>query len=232
MKACYFCGDKKASKEHIPPQQIFKGFKINRITVYSCDKHNSKKSCKDEAIVKAMLMAIDNSFNIKITPELAKALEEVEEHLDQVKKLIKKEQIIKDSKEKTICLDESVDLDNWIKQLSAGMIYYKIKKFDNENKFSESKVFERNSFSKNIKTFEDFQTERKRKIKLQNLSDVGGWQKSWLPENYYPEILYFFEYKFIGNYILIKHVFYKCFVFNNLIEISINTKDLLINVQV
>ena len=228
MKACYFCGEKMTSKEHIPPQQIFSGFRINRITVYSCNKHNSQKGYKDEAIVKAMLMAIENSFNINITPELEIALEEVKTHYDQVKKLVTKEQIIVDSKEKIICLDKSVDLDNWIKQLSAGMIYYKIKKFNNENKFIESKVFERNSFSKNLKTFEDFQTERNRKIKLQNLSDIGEWQKSWLPENYYPKNLYFFEYKFISNCILIKHVFYKCFVFNNLIEISNNTKELII----
>ena len=227
MKLCYFCGDKKASKEHIPPKQIFKGFNINRITVYSCKKHNSQKSEKDEAIVKSMLLAIKNSNNIAITPEILQALNEVKDRYNQVKKTVTKEQIILDSNEDIICLDPSVDLDNWIRQLSAGMIYYKTKFYDSKNDFVASKVFERNSYSRNKRSFEDFQNERIKKLELQAMIEIGEWNNSWIPNNYYPENLYFFRYKIIDKFILIKHVFYKCFVFYNLIEISNKTKGLL-----
>jgi hypothetical protein len=228
MKLCYFCGKKKTSKEHIPPKQIFKGFKINKMTVYSCDEHNSERSGKDEAIIKSMLLAIKNSNNVTITTELSQALNEVKDHYNQVKKTVTKEKIIIDSNEDTVCLDVSIDLDNWIRQLSAGMIYHKIKYFDNGNDFVNSKVFERNSYSKNKKSFEDFQNERNKKIELQIMSEMGEWSNSWIPNNCYPENLYFFRYKIIDNFILIKHVFYKCFVFYNLIEISNKTKELLL----
>ena len=59
------------------------------------------------------------------------------------------------------------------------------------------------------------------------MSEIGEWNDSWIPQNYYPNNLYFFQYKFIEKYILIKHVFYNCFVFYNLIQISNKTKELL-----
>jgi len=227
MKLCYFCGNEKASKDHIPPKQIFKGFNINRMTVYSCDKHNSGKSDKDEAIVKSMLLAIENNNNITITPELLKALNEIKDHYNQVKKTVTKEQIFFDSNEDIVCLDASIDLDNWIRQLSAGMIYYKTKYYDNENNFVTSKVFERNSYSRDKRSVENFQNERNKKIELQTMSEIGEWNNSWIPDNCYPENLYFFQYKIINKFILFKHIFYKCFVFYNLIEISNKTKEIL-----
>ena len=227
MKACYFCGDKKASKDHIPPKQIFKGFKINRMTVYSCNKHNSGKGHKDEAIVKSMLMAIKNSNSITITPELSKALDEVKDHYNQVKNIVSEEQIFIDRDENIVCLDASIDLDNWIRQLSAGMIYYKTRYYDNENDFVTSKVSERNSYSRNKRSFKDFQNERNEKIELQTMIETGEWNSSWIPNDCYPENLYFFQYQINDDSILIKHVFYKCFVYYNLIKISKKTKELL-----
>lgn len=230
MKTCYYCGAKKTSKEHIPPKQIFKGITNNKITVDSCDEHNSKKGGKDEAIVKSMLLAIENSNKIIITPELLQALNKVRERYNQVKRTVKIEKIIIDTNENIICLDKSVDLDNWIRQLSAGMIYYKIKHYDNENEFNCSKVFERNSYSKNQKTLKEYENERNNKIELQAMIEMGEWKDSWIPKNYYPENLYFFRYKIIGKNILIKHAFYKCFVFYNLIKISDKTKEILLNI--
>ena len=52
MRTCYYCGAKKNSKEHLPPHQFFKGFDVDSLTVYSCEKHNNEKSFDDEVIKK------------------------------------------------------------------------------------------------------------------------------------------------------------------------------------
>ncbi|MFJ5468425.1 hypothetical protein [Pectobacterium carotovorum] len=47
---CYFCGEPKTTREHIPPRNITpKGdkYRNNYITVPSCDKHNTEKSHLD-----------------------------------------------------------------------------------------------------------------------------------------------------------------------------------------
>ena len=155
MKKCYYCGKKMSSKEHIPPQQLFKGFDVNSITVYSCAEHNNKKSYNDDAIIKSMLMAIENSNN-NLTPNIQIAVDNAKEHYKQVKRTVKGEKIYYDYNEKIICLDPSIDLDNWIRALSAAMIYYKIKDFDDKNKYKEYKIFERNSYSVKNKYLKDF----------------------------------------------------------------------------
>jgi len=225
MKVCYFCGEIANSKEHLPPKQIFKGFRLNRITVPSCDKHNTSKSGEDEAIIKAMLLSIENSDNKKLSPELIKALNIVKRHYSQVKKTVTKEKVYSDYNKNIVCLNSSIDLSHWIKELSAGMIYYKTEYFDHKNDFLKSIVFERNSYSKNttLKLI-DFENERKNKIKLQNLFENFIWNASWLPQNIYPKNLYYFEYTFMNEKILIKHVFYKSYTYYNMIKITEETR--------
>jgi hypothetical protein len=227
MKECYFCGKKANSKEHIPPKQMFKGFNINRMTVPSCNDHNTNKSGEDESIIKAMLMAIEKSKNNNLNQEMLIALDEVKGHYEQVKKKVTEEKVYVDYDKEIVCLDVSIKLDHWIKELSAGMIHYKIKCFDVNNKYDDSKVVERNSYSKNIAYLKDFEKERNEKIKLQKLIEIGIWCDGWIPKNGYPENLYFFKYKFRNSSIIIKHIFYKSFVYYNLIEISDESKKIL-----
>jgi hypothetical protein len=229
MKFCYFCGKIANSKEHLPPKQIFKGFRLNRITVPSCDKHNTSKSGEDEAIIKAMLLSIENSGNKILSPDLLKALKIVKGHYSQVKRNVTEEKVYSDYNKNIVCLNSSIDLCNWIKELSAGMIYYKTKYFDKNNDFLKSQVFERNSYSKNtILKLIDFENERKNKIKLQNLFENGIWNVSWIPQNIYPRNLYYFEHRIIGERILIKHVFYTSYTYYNMIKITEETRKKLL----
>jgi hypothetical protein len=227
MDLCYFCGKIANSREHIPPKQVFKGFSINRITVPSCNEHNTQKCGEDEAIIKSMLLSIARNNNIILTSELLKALNEVKNYYKQVKKTVTEDKIYLDCDKNVVCLDKNINLNYWIKELSAGMIWYKIKYFDADNKYIESKVFERNSYSNNKRYLIDFEKERNEKIKLQTLSEIGLWNDGWIPK-VYPENLYLFKYKFIKSTILMKHIFYKCFVYYNLIEISNETKNKLL----
>lgn len=53
--ACYYCGKKATTKEHIPPVCFFpKGSKFGLFTVPACDEHNNAKS-KDDEYVKVLL---------------------------------------------------------------------------------------------------------------------------------------------------------------------------------
>ncbi|MBI4549077.1 MAG: hypothetical protein HY707_13925 [Ignavibacteriae bacterium] len=48
-KICYYCGAPAASQDHLPPSCIFPDPKpSNRISVPSCDQHNSAQSREDE----------------------------------------------------------------------------------------------------------------------------------------------------------------------------------------
>ncbi|MFG0677725.1 hypothetical protein [Delftia sp. WSY_7] len=50
-RRCYYCGELATSREHAPPQSFFpKNFKLNLITVPSCEKHNNSKSKNDEYV--------------------------------------------------------------------------------------------------------------------------------------------------------------------------------------
>jgi hypothetical protein len=59
LEPCYYCGAPCTSGEHAPPEMMFKGFGCSFIIVPSCDKHNSKKSGDDLAVVAAYIEAID-----------------------------------------------------------------------------------------------------------------------------------------------------------------------------
>jgi hypothetical protein len=60
MKTCYMCDAPATGDEHVPPQCIFPEdtkYRVNLITVPSCDEHNSKKSKCDEYL-KFVLTAV------------------------------------------------------------------------------------------------------------------------------------------------------------------------------
>ncbi len=56
MEVCYMCNSAKTSMEHVPPKCLFptqsdsdgKDYRVNLISVPSCDLHNSSKSKEDE----------------------------------------------------------------------------------------------------------------------------------------------------------------------------------------
>jgi len=73
FQKCYYCGSKATSKEHVPPQQLFKNFQCDRITVPSCDIHNGDKSGRDQAIIHGFFKSL-LSYKDNLDPEVRKAL--------------------------------------------------------------------------------------------------------------------------------------------------------------
>jgi len=65
---CYYCGESSTSIEHVPPKCFFpkedrSSYKIDLITVPSCDKHNLEKSKDDEFL--RSICGSELSANIK-----------------------------------------------------------------------------------------------------------------------------------------------------------------------
>jgi len=227
MKTCYYCGTKASNKEHLPPKQFFRGFHVDRLTVYSCEKHNNKKCFDDEVIVKSMLLALEK-YSIVKNEDIKLSLDIVRPHHNQVKNKISEKTLYKQNNidYNFIVLNPDVNLNDWIKKLSAGLIWYNTKFFDPDNRFDDSFVFERNSYPsyETPKDLTFFEKDYKRKIELINIIENGNWINGWNDKKViYPETIYAFYYKFIGKKFIIKHIFYKQFTFYNLIDLSEKT---------
>jgi hypothetical protein len=226
---CYYCGIKTTSRnrEHLPPQQMFRGFRVDSLTVPSCTEHNSKKSFDDEAIIKTMLLSLEKNA-VVLNNDVKLALEIVKPHYNQVKNKVSEKTIYSQNNINYdfAVLDNNVDLSNWIRKLSAGLICYKSKFYDCNNQFDQSFVFERNTYP-NYETPCDlsiFGIEYNKKIEFTKIIEMGDWLTGWNDKKYiYPEAIYSFFYKFVGKRIVIKHIFYQQYTYYDIIELSEKT---------
>jgi hypothetical protein len=71
MKTCYMCEKKATSTEHVPPKCLFPekkdlpsglDYRVNLITVASCDEHNLAKSGDDEYLLLILLSHFENNI--------------------------------------------------------------------------------------------------------------------------------------------------------------------------
>lgn len=79
-RTCYMCESEATSDEHAPPKCLFperkdtsnqKDYRINLITVPSCDKHNSAKSHHDEYLLQTLSGSYTSS-NVGLTQFISK----------------------------------------------------------------------------------------------------------------------------------------------------------------
>jgi hypothetical protein len=234
MKQCYYCGNKAKTKEYIPPKQMFKGFKVNSMTVYSCEKHNTDKSGMDDAIIKSMLLSIEmHKDEIELDNDIKLSLDMARAYYSQVKRKVSKRTIYRQNNidYNFSILDPSVDLIDWIRKLSAGLINYETNCYNSNDRFNESFVFERNSYpiDKEPKDLTSFENEYNKKIKFMNILEEGDWKKGWkMKEKGYPDSIYDFYYKFSSLKIIIKHIFYQQYTYYNGIDLSNETIEKII----
>src|SRR5207244_12042286 len=67
--ACYMCESPATSREHVPPKNLFpeakdtggKDYRLNLITVPSCDLHNSAKNLDDEFLMFSLAGIVGNN---------------------------------------------------------------------------------------------------------------------------------------------------------------------------
>ncbi len=236
-KKCYYCGSLKVSREHAPPKQLFKGFICDKITVPSCEKHNKHKSFDDESIIKAMLISLDNlSEKYKYEKEIKKLINSTKPYFPQVKKTVKSELISdklpKDLKYELAHLSGNIDIEEWIKQITAALVYSVIKRYDPANKFKEAFVFLPFWIPNSVvyKGLKNIKKELKRKKHFKELFEGNEWSDGWSSgKNNYPASIYKFFFSIVDEFVIFKHVFLKQYNWYVVFEASDKTKKMLLD---
>ena len=134
-KQCYFCGQPAQSFEHAPPQQMFNGFNCDSITVPSCNLHNSKKSGCDQAIVHGFFKSLSPYQNL-LSGDVLKAFKYAEKSFYYTKRTAIVSKMLKNPPElyrnlPTLAyLTPNVKMIDWIRQLTAAIIYSGTQRYD------------------------------------------------------------------------------------------------------
>jgi hypothetical protein len=140
-QVCYYCGKPYSSKEHAPPRQLFNGFPCDKIKVPSCDEHNGEKSGIDNKVIKAILIALKAAAGrYSIGPDALMAIGIAEAHFAQVRKDVQNVSKMKGMPDFTYVAGFK-EIEEWMRQLTAALIYHVTRKYDAGNRFDKAIVF-------------------------------------------------------------------------------------------
>ncbi|MCX5875801.1 MAG: hypothetical protein NT087_05825 [Deltaproteobacteria bacterium] len=217
---CYFCGKAASEDEHAPPKQMFKNFVCDSITVPSCSLHNSNKGEHDQAIVSALLLPLYNG-NIKypLEKEVQKAVDTGKSSFERAKLKAIDSPLLKNPPESLkdlpnlTYLVSSIDINMWIKQLPAALVWDASKFFDPNIDWEKSIAWSPNRIVSNANTSLEtggVQLILKKQIEIQQCLESFDWADGWSASpRAYPESIYFFQIYFPGNNeVIFKHKFY------------------------
>lgn len=243
FKRCYFCGSEATTMEHIPPKQLFRGFDCDCITVPSCIKHNCEKSGEDQAIVSSFLIPMKNYIRTtknnenKFSNNIKKAIRVASSSFERTKYRVLNKPFLEQMPEeiknlpKVAFLKAPINLINWIRKLTAGIVYDGIGKFDDSinwetincwsTEYYDSKLFSNQNDKVNLL------------LKYENIMQwlntkewINGW--SAYPRKY-PTDIYSFYFCFDFGDITIKHCFYENYNFYASFNLTNENKIILLN---
>ena len=222
-KYCYYCGSAKASDEHIPPKQMFKGFAYGGFQVPSCDVHNIDKSLSDNAIVKMMIEGLVSSKD-KLHEDIKKAIEYAKEYFDQVKNSVKLVEFSSDTTFTLPHISEEHDIDKWIKEISAGIIWSTIGYYEAKIKFDNATVIKNNFVDNSIDKFDINKAKKQMDDNAYKMTILESqcWENGWvLRKPGYPLHLYRYLYSinFSERVFMLKHIFYDNYLYYYLVDI-------------
>lgn len=220
-RSCYFCGSKATSREHIPPKLLFRGFHCDRITVPSCDKHNTQKSGDDQAIVSAFLRSLDYWKTLYAFPyheDIEKAIRIGRSSFERTKKSVFQTKFSTDPPSKNLVSDivivsPKIGVDSWMQQMAAGLTFDALGRPSPEIDWASSEVYGSGwiyTADPNLFRQDDL---RRQHTAIRDLDTIFG-NVSWLPgwsskPRAYPQNIYQFHYGFADNYMALKHIFYQ-----------------------
>lgn len=214
-QSCYYCGAPKTSLEHAPPKQLFKGFDCNKIKAPSCDIHNGQKSGRDTAVIKGMLIALDTvAYKYPPKSDAAKAINLAKLQFSQVKRQIKNINKIEGFPSLTH-FDSSIKTEDWMKQLTAALVYDAVRKYDSRINFDEAIVF-CPTWVRGEPTIElerIIETLKVQKLQDDSLQKIN-WEKGWPSgKKNYPTGIYNFKLSFdFLEDIVFRHQFFDSLV--------------------
>ena len=216
---CYFCGGQACTDEHAPPKQMFKSFSCDSITVPSCEEHNSSKGGHDQAIVNAFLIPLHNEKNrYRLEKEILAAIKVAEPSFERTKRRAIDSPLLKNPSNSLkdlpnlVYLVPCIDIQAWVRQLTAAMIFDGTNNFDSKIKWSESKTWSPYWIAKDPSPIEPEQAKSilQKKRETEERLELLNWQDGWSARpRSYPSIIYFFQIHFKpNNEVILKHRFY------------------------
>ena len=221
---CYYCGGAATTDEHVPPKQMFKKFDCDSITVPSCKEHNCSKGGQDQAIVTALLMPFKNKREIDsdnrsyFNKDILKALAAAKNSFNRTKNRVISKQLVNLESDKIKSLPElgfiktPISIHNWIKNLTAGIVYDGIREFDPLINWNEVYCWSPDYLKGKLEERKSIDEVGKMLLSNYELKDWFNsfdWIKGWsaYPRKY-PETIYCFYMCFNEEEIMLRHYFY------------------------
>ncbi|MGB1286103.1 MAG: hypothetical protein ACPG7F_06185 [Aggregatilineales bacterium] len=223
-RVCYYCGNRGTNKEHIPPKVLFRAFGSDAMTVWSCDTHNTDRAEQDQAIISGFMKSLD-AGNYHLSPDVSIAINYAKNNgtFQTTKHNARLEPFILNPQNFPKQLPDvafvNFPMDDWLKQITAGLTYFATQKFDPDINWDDAIVHSPYFLTKdNCKfanhsqnnLFELFNgIEERTQTWEKEINWLNGWTKGKKP---YPSSIYRFYVGFSPKVILFKHVFYDSFV--------------------
>jgi hypothetical protein len=142
-KVCYFCGQASTGREHVPPQQMFRAFDCDSITVPSCDDHNTSKSSEDQVIIDLLMHSIDwQRRRGPVSQQATEALSLRFSSFSHTKRRIDHSNLV-DRRElpEIPYLEPGTDIYRWMQQVAAGLVFDAARFHDPSVDWSRALVF-------------------------------------------------------------------------------------------
>jgi hypothetical protein len=242
-RTCYYCGKKATTKEHVPPKQMFKGFDCDSITVPSCIEHNCTKSGEDQAIVTVFLIPIKNYIEAKIQIEnnlslnILKATNVAKHSFERTKNRVLKKPFLDEMPDEIKHLPDvgflkaPIKLYDWIKKLTAGIVYDGIGHHDPSIDWDKIDCWSTEYYDSKLATNQKAKLDLLLKYdEFRKWFDSKNWIKGWSAyPRQYPADIYSFYFCFDFEDITIKHCFYKNYNCYASFKTSFANKNILLN---
>lgn len=224
-QVCYYCGNKADTREHVPPRQMFRDFNCDSITVPSCQKHNCSKSSDDQAIINALLIPIKDyanstlEYKVKLNKDILRATYRLDNSLERIKNMVIKKSFLERMPDELkhlpdiAFLKSPIKFYDWVKKITAGMIYYGIGYYDSSIDWDKIDCWSLDYYAaKQVKNDNEKIEILIKYDQLRKWFATKIWHSGWTayPRKYPPDI-YRFAICFDFDDITIRHSFYNSY---------------------
>lgn len=189
---------------------MFKGFSTDSITVPACNKHNNLKSISDQDVVAAFLLPfyVEKSH---VEPEVKRAISEAYPSFERAKKRVFAMSPIAGYPHLPKLSYLSGDMEFWVKQLTAGLVWNATHKFDETIDWNNAILYSPHwipssptpmppeVFIELISNHKEFN------VAVDSLDWKNGWSAQPRP---YPQNIFRFQLYFEMNTVNFRHIFY------------------------
>lgn len=202
---------------------MFKGFPCDSITVPSCKAHNSSKAGDDQAIVSAFLIPLCNGMDsYSWEDDVISAIQTAQSSFERAKRravdipLLKNPpQALKDLPN-VAYLVPSIHIRDWIRLLTAGLVYDAVQGFDSTINWPEIIVWSPDWIAAKEPASLDLEqviSMMKKQNEIHLPLEQLNWESGWSAHpNPYPSVIYAFQVYFESNQkIIFRHRFYNRF---------------------